>query len=55
MGWISLMVSLYFLGVIIISILGILGVYLGKTFDETKGRPLYIINHTTFDDATGKH
>jgi glycosyltransferase involved in cell wall biosynthesis len=55
MGWSSLIVSLYFLGGIIISILGILGVYLGKTFDEVKGRPLYIINHTTFDNAPCKH
>lgn len=54
MGWSSMIVSLYFLGGIIISILGILGVYLGKAFDETKGRPLYIINHTTFDDASTK-
>ncbi len=50
MGWSSLIVSLYFLGGIIISILGVIGIYLGKTFDETKRRPLYIINHTTFDE-----
>ena len=55
MGWSSLIASLYFLGGIIISILGILGVYLGKTFDETKRRPLYIINHTTFDDNSSKY
>lgn len=54
MGWSSLIVSLYFLGGIIISILGILGVYLGNTFDEVKRRPLYIISHTTFDDVTSK-
>lgn len=42
-GWSSLIVSVYFLGGIIISILGILGVYLGKTFDESKRRPLYLI------------
>lgn len=44
MGWSSLVVSLYFLGGIIISILGILGVYLGKVFEEVKGRPIYIIS-----------
>ena len=55
MGWSSLIASLYFLGGIIISILGILGVYLGKAFDEAKRRPLYIISHTTFDDASAKH
>ena len=52
MGWSSMIVSLYFLGGIIISILGILGVYLGKAFDETKRRPLYIISRMTFDDAS---
>ena len=46
MGWSSLIASLYFLGGIIISILGVLGVYLGKAFDETKRRPLYIVAHT---------
>lgn len=46
-GWSSMMVSLYFLGGIIIAILGIIGVYLGKTFDEVKHRPLYIIADTT--------
>ena len=46
-GWPSLFVSLYFLGGIIISILGILGIYLGKTFDEAKKRPLYIVSRTT--------
>lgn len=52
-GWSSLIVSIYFLGGIIISILGILGVYLGKTFDEVKRRPLYVIRRTTSDrDAT---
>ncbi|RCV91603.1 glycosyltransferase family 2 protein [Billgrantia montanilacus] len=48
-GWSSLIVSFYFLGGIIISILGILGVYLGKIFDETKRRPLYIVSRSTFN------
>lgn len=50
LGWSSLMVSIYFLGGVIISLLGMIGLYLGKTFDETKHRPLYIINHRTLDD-----
>lgn len=49
LGWSSLIVSIYFIGGIIISILGIIGIYLGKTFDETKRRPLYIIRETTFE------
>ena len=47
MGWSSLIVSLYFLSGIIIGTLGIIGIYVGKTFDEAKKRPLYIIAQTT--------
>lgn len=50
-GWSSLIVSIYFLGGIIIGILGILGVYLGKTFDEVKRRPLYVVREMTFQPA----
>lgn len=46
-GWSSLIVSLYFIGGLIIGILGIIGVYLGKTFDESKKRPLYIVRRAT--------
>lgn len=49
-GWNSLIISLYFIGGVIIFILGIIGIYLGKTFDETKKRPLYIIKNFTFDE-----
>ncbi len=50
-GWSSLFVSLYFIGGIIIAILGIMGIYLGKTFDESKKRPLYIVRRATFDES----
>jgi len=46
-GWSSLIVSLYFIGGLIIGILGILGIYLGKAFDEAKKRPLYIVRRLT--------
>lgn len=49
-GWSSLIVSVYFLGGIVIGILGILGVYLGKTFDEVKQRPLYIVRRRTLNE-----
>ena len=48
-GWTSLMVSLFFIGGVIISIQGIVGIYIGKTFDETKKRPLYIIGRSTYE------
>ena len=50
-GWSSLMVSIYFVGGIIIANLGIIGLYLGKAFDEAKKRPLYVIAKST-DDIT---
>ena len=49
LGWSSLMVSIFFLGGIIITNLGVIGIYLGKIYDEAKKRPLYVINSTTFD------
>jgi dolichol-phosphate mannosyltransferase len=52
-GWASLIVSFYFVGGVIIAILGMIGIYLGKTFDEAKKRPLYIVMHTTFDGGRG--
>jgi len=47
MGWPSLIVSIYFIGGIIISILGVIGIYLRKTLDEARKRPLYVIRNTT--------
>lgn len=47
LGWGSLMVSIFFLGGIVICNLGILGIYLGKVYDEVKMRPLYAVRKTT--------
>jgi hypothetical protein len=37
------MVVVLFLGGIQLIALGIIGEYLGRMFDETKGRPLYLL------------
>ena len=42
-GWTSLLISLYFIGGMLMMFLGVLGLYIGTIFDETKGRPLYVI------------
>lgn len=42
-GFTSIIISLWFLAGIIIFILGVIGLYLGKTFDQVKGRPTYIV------------
>lgn len=48
-GWTSLIVIILGMGGLQLLCLGILGKYLGKTFMETKRRPLYILKET--DDA----
>ncbi|WP_457594091.1 glycosyltransferase family 2 protein [Hydrogenimonas sp.] len=48
-GWTSVMVSIYFIGGLLFANMGILGLYIGKIFNETKQRPLYIIDETTFE------
>ena len=42
-GWTSVMVSVWVLGGIIISFIGVIGIYLSKIFIETKQRPYTII------------
>lgn len=44
LGFTSLVISIWFLSGLIIFILGILGIYLGKTFDRVKDRPTFIIH-----------
>ncbi|MEW5833250.1 MAG: glycosyltransferase family 2 protein [Campylobacterota bacterium] len=44
-GWTSLMVSVWFLGGMIIMFLGIIGIYISKIFVETKQRPYTIIRN----------
>lgn len=48
-GWTSVMVSIYFIGGLLFANMGILGLYIGKVFDEAKNRPIYIIQETTFE------
>lgn len=48
-GWSSLIVTVTFLGGLQLIILGIIGLYLGKLFMQSKGRPMYIINKTNLE------
>ena len=45
-GWTSIMVSLYFLFGVLFANMGIVGLYIGRCFDETKRRPLYLVKET---------
>ncbi|SHE78473.1 glycosyltransferase family 2 protein [Desulforamulus putei] len=45
-GWTSILATSLFFNGIILTILGIIGEYIGRIYDETKDRPLYIIDST---------
>jgi polyisoprenyl-phosphate glycosyltransferase len=45
-GWTSLIATVLFSTGLIIILLGIIGLYIGKIFEEVKRRPLYIIEKT---------
>ncbi len=44
-GWPSLIVAILFSTGLILMSIGIAGIYIGKIFDQTKARPLYIIEN----------
>jgi dolichol-phosphate mannosyltransferase len=44
LGFTSIIVSIWFLSGVIITTIGITGIYVGKIFDQTKNRPIYIID-----------
>lgn len=43
-GYTSIIVSIWFLSGVIITTVGITGIYVGKIFDQTKNRPVFIID-----------
>ena len=43
-GYASLILSVWFLSGVLLAGLGVVGLYVGKTFEQTKGRPLYIVD-----------
>lgn len=50
-GWSSLMVMFMFFSGLILTAIGVTGVYLAKVFEQTKGRPRYLISEKiNFDD-----
>ena len=42
-GWTSLLVSLWFIGGIVTTSIGVTGIYIGKIYTEAKHRPRYFI------------
>jgi putative glycosyltransferase len=50
-GWASIMVSIWFLGGLMIFCIGVIGIYLAKVFTETKNRPYTIVRAEYGSDA----
>ena len=51
-GWMSIVaISLFFNGIVLL-VLGIMGEYIGRIYDEVKARPLYVVNE--FVNFNGK-
>ncbi|WP_189260256.1 glycosyltransferase family 2 protein [Pseudobutyrivibrio ruminis] len=49
-GWTSLIATTVLMGGLIISVIGVVGVYVGNIFIETKNRPLYVIRQILNSD-----
>ncbi len=52
-GWAPLMVTILIIGGLIMLMLGIIGEYVWRTYDETRKRPLYIIKDKFTKDEKG--
>lgn len=53
-GWTSIVVSNFLIGGLIIMTIGIVGLYVGNIFIQTKNRPLYVIRQIINDDKEYK-
>lgn len=49
-GWTSLIATIVLMGGLIISVIGVVGIYVGNIFIETKNRPLYAIRQILNSD-----
>ncbi len=50
-GWLSIAIMVSFLGGVQLLILGVLGIYMGRMYDEVKRRPLYVVREVEGVDS----
>ena len=53
MGWPSLIASIYLMGGLTLSAIGVVGLYIGNIFSESKNRPIYVISEVLNDHKKG--
>lgn len=52
MGWPSIVASIFCMGGLLMSVIGMVGIYVGNTFNESRNRPLYLIQEIVSSDET---
>lgn len=51
-GWSSIMISIWFIGSLLLLSIGIVGEYVGKIYTEVKQRPLYVVHQVLWNEDT---
>ncbi|WP_460675856.1 glycosyltransferase family 2 protein [Hymenobacter coalescens] len=52
LGYTSLIISIWFFSGLLLSVLGMVGLYIGKTFEQVKSRPIYLVDQDTAAPTT---
>ena len=53
-GWTTIVASIYLMGGLLLVSIGIMGIYVGNIFNETKNRPLYAISEILNEERREK-
>jgi dolichol-phosphate mannosyltransferase len=53
-GWLSTVMLTTFIGGLMLINLGIVGLYVGRIYDQTKGRPLYVVDRVVMHAGRGQ-
>ncbi len=53
-GWITLLATLHLIGGSILCSLSLVGEYVGRIYEQVKGRPLYLLKESSHDAESGK-
>lgn len=49
MGWTSIIAAIFLMGGILMTVVGVVGIYVGNTFMQVKNRPLYVVRQILND------